>query len=121
MPAFRPTPRLSAATLPNPSSLPRAVPKGVAANVVVPGIVVAASGSSHLASFPFRTLADPVGFIVYGVISYIKNQLQHESSTIDKMFAQKNTPAVEESRRRSLLVDTEGDPRRTPYNILNWK
>ncbi|KAK0668767.1 hypothetical protein QBC41DRAFT_356319 [Cercophora samala] len=101
MAAFRPTPRLSAATLPNPSSLPRAVPKGVAANVVVPGIVVAAS--------------------VYGVISYIKGQLQHESSTIDKMFAQKNTPAVEESRRRSLLVDTEGDPRRTPYNILNWK
>ncbi|KAK4180674.1 hypothetical protein QBC36DRAFT_229014 [Triangularia setosa] len=102
MTAFRPTPRLSAATLPNPSSLPRAgIPKGVAANVVVPGIVVAAS--------------------VYGIISYIKSQLQHESSTIDKMFAQKNTPAVEESRRRSLLVDTEGDIRRTPYNILNWK
>ncbi|KAK4198674.1 hypothetical protein QBC40DRAFT_283330 [Triangularia verruculosa] len=101
MTAFRPTPRLSTATFPNPSSLPRARPKGVAANVVIPGIVVAAS--------------------VYVVISYIKSQLSHESSTIDKMFAQKNTPAVEESRRRSLLIETEGDPRRTPYNILNWK
>lgn len=35
-------------------------------------------------------------------------------------FAQQNIPNVVASRNRSLLVETEGDPRKTIYNVLNW-
>jgi hypothetical protein len=43
-----------------------------------------------------------------------------ESDVMNRRFAQQNTPRVMESRRRTLLVDSEGDPRRTIYNVLNW-
>ncbi|KAK3373002.1 hypothetical protein B0T24DRAFT_621958 [Lasiosphaeria ovina] len=57
---------------------------------------------------------------VYAVATYVRSQLSAESETMNRMFAQQNTPQVMESRRKSLLVDTEGDPRKTIYNVLNW-
>ncbi|KAK4182516.1 hypothetical protein QBC35DRAFT_509847 [Podospora australis] len=100
MSAFRPTPRLAAATMPTPHGMSGMSLRG-APNKVIPILVV--------------------GGAVYGVVSYIVGQLHNESAIMDRRFAQQNTPAVEQSQRRALLIDTEGDPRRTPYNILNWK
>ncbi|KAK0711715.1 hypothetical protein B0H67DRAFT_586149 [Lasiosphaeris hirsuta] len=57
---------------------------------------------------------------VYGVISYVRSQLVKESETMNRMFAQQNTPSVMEARNKRLLVETEGDPRRSIYNVLNW-
>lgn len=57
---------------------------------------------------------------VYGVASYIRSQLRQESITMDRMFAQQNTPRVLEARKKNFLVETEGEPRKTPYNFLNW-
>lgn len=39
---------------------------------------------------------------------------------MNRMFAQQNTPRLEEARRRNLLTETEGDPRRSLFNILSW-
>jgi hypothetical protein len=58
--------------------------------------------------------------VVSGVAYYVRSQLRKESETINRLFAQQNTPEVEETRRQRLLVDTEGDPRRSLFNILNW-
>jgi len=58
---------------------------------------------------------------VYGVVSYVRSQLIQESNTMNRMFAQQNSARVMESRKRNFLIDTEGDPRKTPYNILNWR
>ncbi len=39
---------------------------------------------------------------------------------MNRMFAQQNTPEVIEARRQRLLVETEGDPKKSIYNVLNW-
>ncbi|KAK4223145.1 hypothetical protein QBC38DRAFT_426038 [Podospora fimiseda] len=97
MAGFRPTPpRFSAAASASKIPMTRAAP-----GVVVPSLVVAGA--------------------IYGVVSYVRSQLRKESDTINRMFAQRDTPEAIESRRRALLVDTEGDPRKSIYNVLNWK
>ncbi|ORY56640.1 uncharacterized protein BCR38DRAFT_450810 [Pseudomassariella vexata] len=55
---------------------------------------------------------------VYGVVSYVRSQLRHESSSMDRIFAQQNTPEVEAARKRDLKVETMGDPRKTMLNLL---
>jgi len=55
------------------------------------------------------------------VATYVARTLHHESQTMDRMFAQKNTPEVEARRKQQLLTETEGDPRRSLFNILGWK
>ncbi|KAL2259923.1 hypothetical protein VTK26DRAFT_6237 [Humicola hyalothermophila] len=57
---------------------------------------------------------------VSGVVAYVRTQLRKESDTMNRMFAQQNTPEVREARNKALLVETEGDPRKTFFNILNW-
>jgi hypothetical protein len=57
---------------------------------------------------------------VYGVVAYVRSQLIKESATMNRMFAQQNSPRVMDARRRNFLIDSEGDPRKTPYNFLNW-
>lgn len=54
------------------------------------------------------------------MVSYVRTQLAKESDTMNRMFAQQNTPEVLEARRRSLHLDTEGDPKKTLYNVLSW-
>ncbi|KAK4159895.1 hypothetical protein QBC43DRAFT_326294 [Cladorrhinum sp. PSN259] len=99
MPGFRPTPpRFASSAGPIPK-MP--MTRAGAPSVVVPSLVVAGA--------------------VYGVISYVRSQLRKESDTINRMFAQRDTPEAVQSQRRALLVDTEGDPRRSIYNVLNWK
>ncbi|KAK4462880.1 hypothetical protein QBC42DRAFT_296460 [Cladorrhinum samala] len=99
MPSFRPTPRLFATAA--STALPRTPITRAAPSAVVPAVVVAGA--------------------IYGVISYVRSQLRRESDTINQMFAQRDTPEAVEAHRRALLVDTEGDPRRSIYNVLNWK
>ncbi|KAK3988927.1 hypothetical protein QBC44DRAFT_328449 [Cladorrhinum sp. PSN332] len=100
MAGFRPTPpRFATATAGN--AMPKIPITRAAPSAVVPSLVVAGA--------------------IYGVISYVRSQLQKESDTINRMFAQRDTPEVIESQRRALLVDTEGDPRKSIYNVLNWK
>ncbi|KAA8628683.1 hypothetical protein SMACR_12876 [Sordaria macrospora] len=57
---------------------------------------------------------------VYTVVSYIRSQLRNESNTLNRVFAQQNTPGVMEKRKERYLIETEGDPRKTIYNVLNW-
>jgi len=77
-------------------------------------------------NFPPRRLPKTIvpGLVVvgaaYSVASYIRSQLRYESTVMNARFAQQNTPNVVASRNRSLLVETEGDPRKTIYNVLNW-
>jgi len=39
---------------------------------------------------------------------------------MNRMFSQQNTADVRARRDERLLVKTEGNPRKTIYNILNW-
>ncbi|KAI1074365.1 hypothetical protein F5B20DRAFT_441899 [Whalleya microplaca] len=57
---------------------------------------------------------------IYTVGSYVHSQLTREAGTMDKIFAQQNTPEVEEARRKALLVETNGDPRNNLLNFLGW-
>ncbi|KAM7198888.1 hypothetical protein V8F20_005955 [Naviculisporaceae sp. PSN 640] len=57
---------------------------------------------------------------VFGVISYVRSQLRQESDTINRMFEKQYSPEVMEARRKHYLIDTEGDPRKSIYNVLNW-
>ncbi|KAK3684127.1 hypothetical protein B0T22DRAFT_483909 [Podospora appendiculata] len=97
---FRPT--MHFAARPQPAVLAAKVPVArVPSSILLPSLVVVGT--------------------ISGVVLLIRSQLRHESKTLDRMFAQQNTPEVMESRRRTLLIDTEGDPRRTIYNALrNW-
>jgi len=54
-------------------------------------------------------------------VAYVGRVLRQESQTMDRMFAQKNSPEVEARRKKQLLTDTEGDPRRTLFNVLGWE
>ncbi|CAJ2513124.1 Uu.00g012430.m01.CDS01 [Anthostomella pinea] len=56
----------------------------------------------------------------FAVISYVTYTLNKDSSEMDRIFAQQNTPEVEAARKRDLLVDTYGDPRNSLMNILGW-
>ncbi|GAW18159.1 hypothetical protein ANO14919_076330 [Xylariales sp. No.14919] len=51
---------------------------------------------------------------------YVSRQLHQRSDGFDHIFAQQNTPEVEEARKKGLLVDTYGDPRNSLLNILGW-
>jgi hypothetical protein len=57
---------------------------------------------------------------VSGVVAYVRAQLRKESDTMNRMFSQQNTADVRARRDERLLVKTEGNPRKTIYNILNW-
>ncbi|KAM7184875.1 hypothetical protein V8F33_012745 [Rhypophila sp. PSN 637] len=69
-------------------------------NNIIPGVVVFGS--------------------VFGVVSYVRSQLRQESETMNRMFAKQYSPEVMEARRRNYLIDQEGDPRKSIYNVLNW-
>ncbi|KAI2465915.1 hypothetical protein F4781DRAFT_434921 [Annulohypoxylon bovei var. microspora] len=57
---------------------------------------------------------------VYTVGSYVRSQLTHESSAMDRIFSQQNTPEVEQARKRGLQVEANGDPRNNLLNFLGW-
>ncbi|KAI0016420.1 hypothetical protein F4780DRAFT_783294 [Xylariomycetidae sp. FL0641] len=61
-----------------------------------------------------------VGAVGLGLLTFIKRQLSDRSSTMDKIFAQQNTPEVEAHRKRDLLTDVYGDPRDSVLNLLGW-
>ncbi|KAI0879388.1 hypothetical protein GGS24DRAFT_439230 [Hypoxylon argillaceum] len=56
----------------------------------------------------------------YLVGLYVSKQLHQKSVTFDDIFAQQNTPEVEEARKKDLLVETYGDPRNSLLNVLGW-
>ncbi|KAI1127932.1 hypothetical protein F5Y10DRAFT_186580 [Nemania abortiva] len=56
----------------------------------------------------------------YLVGLYVSRQLHQKSAGFDKIFAQQNTPEVEEARKRDLMVETYGDPRNSLLNVLGW-
>jgi hypothetical protein len=56
----------------------------------------------------------------YLVGLYVSKQLHQKSVSFDEIFAQQNTPEVEEARKKALLVETYGDPRNSLLNILGW-
>ncbi len=39
---------------------------------------------------------------------------------MNRMFSQQNTAEVIARRDERLLVESEGNPRKTIYNVLNW-
>ncbi|KAI0143603.1 hypothetical protein GGR57DRAFT_507920 [Xylariaceae sp. FL1272] len=84
-----------------------------------PAVLSLASKSSTV---PKRVLLPTLAWL--GAVSvvglYVSQQLGQRSSSFDHIFAQQNTPEVEEARRRDLLVDTYGDPRNSLLNILGW-
>ncbi|KAI0514820.1 hypothetical protein F5B22DRAFT_218913 [Xylaria bambusicola] len=51
---------------------------------------------------------------------YVSKQLHQRSVGFDDIFAQQNTPEVEEARKKGLLVDQFGDPRNSLLNVLGW-
>ncbi|KAI0818126.1 hypothetical protein GGR55DRAFT_623704 [Xylaria sp. FL0064] len=51
---------------------------------------------------------------------YVKRQLHQRSDSFDHIFAQQNTPEVEEARKRGLQIETYGDPRNSLLNVLGW-
>ena len=57
---------------------------------------------------------------VSGLVAYVRSQLRTESETMNRMFAQQNTAEVRARRGQRHLVESEGDPRKTIYNVLNW-
>jgi len=57
---------------------------------------------------------------VFGVVSYVRSQLRQESETMNRMFAKQYSPEVLEARKKHFLIETEGDPRKSIYNVLNW-
>ncbi|KAG7285647.1 hypothetical protein NEMBOFW57_010276 [Staphylotrichum longicolle] len=57
---------------------------------------------------------------VSGVVAYVRTQLRKESDTMNRMFSQQNTADVRARRDQRLLVESEGNPRKTIYNVLNW-
>jgi hypothetical protein len=58
--------------------------------------------------------------LVSGVVAYVRSQLRRESEVMNGMFAQRDTPEARARRDQRLLVETEGNPRKTMYNVLNW-
>jgi hypothetical protein len=50
----------------------------------------------------------------------VRRQLRREAGDFDNIFAQQNTPEVEEARKRDLLVEVNGDPRNSLLNVLGW-
>ncbi|KAI0101600.1 hypothetical protein GGR51DRAFT_322863 [Nemania sp. FL0031] len=56
----------------------------------------------------------------YLVGLYVSRQLHQKSVSFDDIFAQQNTPEVEEARKKDLLVETYGDPRNSLLNVLGW-
>ncbi|KAK3321900.1 hypothetical protein B0H66DRAFT_638414 [Apodospora peruviana] len=98
---FGPTMRRFAATSMSPSSPAVKVAMAkTAPGMIIPGLVVFGA--------------------VYGVVAYVRSQLKQESETMNRMFAQQNSPRVLEARKKNYLIETEGDPRKSVYNILNW-
>jgi hypothetical protein len=99
-------------------------------SIIVPGLVVVGAGRASLKakliicnlgnSWKIKGLTWNYVLLVSGVVVYIRSQLRHESDTLNRMFSQQNTPEVRAKRDRSLLVETEGNPRKTVYNVLNW-
>ncbi|KAK3896967.1 hypothetical protein C8A05DRAFT_39481 [Staphylotrichum tortipilum] len=94
---FRPTMRLAANV--NAAVLKSPVTR-TAPRMIIPGLVVVGA--------------------VSGVVAYVRTQLRKESETMNRMFSQQNTAEVRARRDARLLVNTEGNPRKTVYNILNW-
>lgn len=56
----------------------------------------------------------------YVVGLYVSKQLHGGSDSFDHIYAQQNTPEVEQARKRDLMVETYGDPRNSLLNILGW-
>ncbi|KAI1261117.1 hypothetical protein F5Y18DRAFT_431664 [Xylariaceae sp. FL1019] len=84
-----------------------------------PAVLSVASRSSTV---PKRVLLPTLAWLgAASVVSlYISQQLGQGSSSFDRIFAQQNTPEVEQARKRDLLVDTYGDPRNSLLNVLGW-
>ncbi|KAI0427399.1 hypothetical protein F5Y09DRAFT_33713 [Xylaria sp. FL1042] len=90
----------------------------VAARVPPPTTPVIPKGGALASKILLPTLAwlgaaAAVGF-------YVQRQLHQRSDSFDHIFAQQNTPEVEEARKRDLLVETYGDPRNSLLNVLGW-
>ncbi|KAI0400555.1 hypothetical protein F4802DRAFT_482058 [Xylaria palmicola] len=51
---------------------------------------------------------------------FVSRQLHQGSDSFDHIFAQQNTPEVEEARKKALKVEIYGDPRNSLLNILGW-
>lgn len=71
---------------------------------------------------PYRALFPTIVWLgsAYLVGLYVSKQLHQKSVTFDDIFAQQNTPEVEEARKKDLLVETYGDPRNSLLNVLGW-
>jgi hypothetical protein len=65
-------------------------------------------------------MANLVDAIVFTVLSYVANSLRKENAAMEKAFAPQNTPAHMAARDQRLLIATEGNPKKSLYNILNW-
>ncbi|KAF3766870.1 hypothetical protein M406DRAFT_355390 [Cryphonectria parasitica EP155] len=54
------------------------------------------------------------------VATFIRWQLQVESRTMDRMFAQYQNPQSEASRQKIFGEMGQADPRRSLFNVLSW-
>ncbi|KAL2166747.1 hypothetical protein VTG60DRAFT_2231 [Thermothelomyces hinnuleus] len=61
-----------------------------------------------------------VGAVAAGIAAFVRTQLRKQSDAINRSFSQQNTPETMARRNRNFHVDTEGDPKKTLFNILNW-
>lgn len=82
-----------------------------------PPVIHFAIINSHIrrpyADFPSIFTVSAVGALVYW-------QLQAESRTMDRMFAQYQSPESEASRQRVFKDMGRADPRRSVFNVLSW-
>ncbi|RKU45299.1 hypothetical protein DL546_006684 [Coniochaeta pulveracea] len=79
---------------------PAIAASGLAAQRILPAVVVVGAVSA--------------------VATYVKSQLQTESKTMDRYFAQYKDPRSEASRQRVFEGQQQLDPRRSVFNILGW-
>lgn len=70
---------------------------------------------------PRQSGADNNNKTVTAVAAFVRWQLQRESQTMDRMFAQYHSPQSEASRQKVFADSGFGDPRLSLFNVLSWK
>lgn len=65
-----------------------------------------------------RAIATVVSLSLVG--AFVSWQLQVESRTMDRMFAQYQSPESEASRQRVFKDVGRADPRKSVFNVLSW-
>ncbi|KUI61534.1 hypothetical protein VP1G_08683 [Cytospora mali] len=81
-----------------------------------------AAAAAHIKPLPGTKYGPAIAVVVSlsAVGVFVHWQLQIESRTMDRMFAQYQSAQSEASRQRVFKDMGKGDPRRSLFNVLSW-